>query len=83
MMYQESEVHGLLLAIVVCYKHDRLDMLHQVAHAQHASNETESVILPTLHDSILSVIMQHEMRQNHFGMHQCTNIELFGEYLFE
>lgn len=75
-MNQESEVHGLLLTIVVCNLHDGLNMIHHVFHAQHADDKLTSMPLPAFNNFTFMVCMQHEMTEYDSSLNQNINVEL-------
>ena len=83
MVNKESEVHSLFLTEVVRNQHDWLDMLHQSSHAYHASDQAKFVLLPTAHNLLLLVRVQHKVFLNDFCLHQNIHVELLQKDLLE
>ena len=82
-MDQEGKVHSLLLTVVVCDKHDWLNVLHEIAHADHASEHGVFVSVPTRLNVKLLVRVKHEMFLYHASIRQDLNVELLQENFLE
>ena len=78
-MDQECEVQGIFLAIVARNEHDWLNVLHELSHAEHATDQRISVLVPTLHDGFFLMRVQHEMRADYLSLYKRVDIELFFE----
>ena len=83
MVNQESEIHGLLLSIVVCNEQDRFYMNHQVTHSKHAEEQGQSMLFPALGNVDLLRRVQHEAVFDYISLLQNSDIKLLFENLVE
>lgn len=82
-MDQEREVQRLFLSVVVSNEHQWLNILEEVSHTEHASDDGASILLPALYDSLLLLSVQHKVRADHSCLRQYFNVELFFENFLE
>ena len=75
-MDEESEVHGLLLSVVIRNEQNRLNVDHEVAHAEHAEEQAESVLFPALQNVVLLARVQHEVTLDHICLGQHADVKL-------
>ena len=83
MVDQKREVHRLLLSIVVSNKQNWLDVAHGVANADHAEEETRTVLLPTLEDVAFHARVHHKVVFNDADLRENLHVELLLENLLE
>lgn len=82
-MNQESEIHGLLLAIVIRNEQDRLTIFYQIPKSKHGTNYWPLIVLPTYLDSLLFKSMKHKVLLDNFCLLEHLDIKLHVEYFFE
>ena len=82
-MYEESEVHRLLLTVVVCDEQNGLDMFHEGAYTKHGQNQPHPVQAPTFLNLGSLARVQHEVTFDNICLSQYCNIEFLFKYFVE
>jgi len=83
MMNQESEIHGLLLSIVIGNKQDGLAFLYQITKSKHGTDNGPLMFVPTTLDGLFFRSMKHKMDPYNFCLLEHLDIKFHVEYFFE
>ena len=83
MVDQEREVERLFLSVVISNEHQWLNVLEEVSHTEHASNDGASILLPALYNSLFLLSVQHKVRADHSCLREHFNVKFLLEDFLE